>query len=94
MDQVSKIKKALAEIGGQIFSVTFEKKDGTIRDMVCRLNVQKDLKGTRPEANEKRIETLVKNGMVTVWDMVKNGYRVVNLSKIMKIKLNGVVYEF
>ncbi len=94
MDQITKIKKAVIETAGQIFSVSFVKKDGSTRDMVCRLNVQKDLKNTRPEANDKRIETLIKNGMVTVWDMVKNGYRVINLTTIIRIKLNGVVYNF
>ena len=31
--------------GGTIFSAEFVKKDGTVRNMVCRLNVKNRLKG-------------------------------------------------
>lgn len=91
---VKTIKKAIEETAGKMFSITFVKKDGSLRDMVCRLNVSKDVKGTNPEANEKRIKTLTKNGMVTVFDMIKKGYRVINLTTIKTLTLNKVVYTF
>lgn len=94
MNKVSNIRKAIEETAGQIFSIQFVKKDGSIRDMICRLNVHKDIKGSRPEANEKRVQTLFKNGMVTVWDMTKNAYRVINLTTIRTLKLNGTLYNF
>ncbi|BAF73356.1 SH3 beta-barrel fold-containing protein [Sulfurovum sp. NBC37-1] len=86
--QVSRFKvlKIINDTNGKIFAVQFTKKDGTLRMMLARLGVQKDLKGGNNGASEK-------NSLITVWDMVANGYRMVNLETLLTLKVGGVRYE-
>ena len=37
--------KLIESTNGKMFSVTFTKKDGTLRDMVCRMGVKKYVNG-------------------------------------------------
>jgi hypothetical protein len=73
LEQIKKTK-------GKIFSVTFVKKDGTIRKMTARLGVKKDLKGVGlsfdPTAKQ----------LVVVFDMHKRAYRMINLQTIITFK--------
>jgi hypothetical protein len=80
---ISKIKELA---GSQIFSVKFIKKDGTVREMVCRLGVKKHLKGGELAYDAKGM------GYLPVFDMQKEEYRMVNTNTILEIKINGVVY--
>jgi len=54
--------------------------------MLARLGVQKDLKGGSNGANEK-------NGLITVWDMVANGYCMINLETLITLNASGERYE-
>jgi hypothetical protein len=63
---------------GKIFTVTFTKKDGTIRVMNCRLGVTKHLKGGE--------STLNPNEYITVYDMQNKGYRAINRQTIIDVK--------
>jgi len=74
--------------GNNIFSVKFVKKDGTIRDMVCRLGVRKHLKG-----GELAYDAKARN-LLPVFDMQKKAYRMINISTLIELKLNGQVYKF
>jgi hypothetical protein len=71
---------------GRIFSVEFMKKDGTIRRMTCRRNVRKGLTGKgmayRP----------LGKGLLTVFDMNKGEYRMINLLSVTKFTINKVKY--
>lgn len=71
---------------GRIFSVEFKKKDGTIRKMTCRRNVRKGLTGKgmtyRP----------LGKGLMTVFDMNKGDYRMINLLEITKFTINKIKY--
>lgn len=80
--------EAVKSTKGKIFSVEFVKKDGSLRQMRCRMGVKKGVKGTRPEATAKRKETLAKNIMIGVYDMAKetNNYRTLNCKTIRKFK--------
>ena len=71
---------------GKIFSCTFSKKDGTIRKMIARLGVQKDLKDGNNGASYK-------NALITVYDMLNNGYRMINLSTLQCLKVHGTNYK-
>jgi len=51
---------------GRIFSVQFVKKDGTVRDMVCRKGVRKGVKGTGAGWGQGALKPLR-----TVYDMHK-----------------------
>jgi hypothetical protein len=74
-------------VGSKIFSVVFEKKDGTLREMVCRLGVKKHLKG-----GELKYKPEDKNYLV-VFDMAAQDYRTINVNTLRKFKLDGVTYE-
>jgi len=82
---ISKIKELA---GSQIFSVKFIKKDGSLREMVCRLGVKKHLKGGELAYDAKSL------GYLPVFDMQKEDYRMINTNTIVEIKINGQVYKF
>ena len=75
------IRTAVAKANGKLFSVTFLKKDKTIRKMVCRTGVTKHLKG-----GELAYDPIEK-GLLSVFDMQAQGYRMVNLNTIIDISL-------
>jgi hypothetical protein len=76
------------EIGNKIFSVSFIKKDGTLREMVCRFGVTKHLKGGEMNHDPKEL------GHLVVFDMQKEAYRTINFNTIKTIKFEGRLYEF
>ena len=69
-----------------IFSVVFLKKDGSIRKMVCRFGVKKHLKGGSLSFEP------IKRGLLVVYDMQKEGYRMINLKTISQIQMKGIEY--
>jgi hypothetical protein len=72
---------------GKIFSVTFEKKDGTFRKMLCRLGVKKHLKG-----GEMKYSPQARN-MLVVYDIQKDDYRMINFNTITELKAQGMIYK-
>lgn len=70
----------------KIFSVDFIKKDGSLRKMNCRLGVRKHLKG-----GELKFDTVEKN-LLPVFDMEKQGYRIINVSTIREIRYNNKTF--
>lgn len=72
---------------GTIFTVVFTKKDGTIREMTCRLGVKKHLKGGELKYNPNSL------GYLIVFDMQKQAYRTINTNTILTIKLKGITYD-
>jgi len=86
--QVSRFKvdEVIKSTHGKIFSCEFIKKDGSLRKMVARLGVAKDLKGGNNGASAK-------NSLVTVFDMVAGAYRMINLSTLTTLKVAGVTYK-
>jgi hypothetical protein len=62
---------------GKFLTVTFRKKDGTIRVMNCRLGVTKHLKGGT--------STLDPNKYITVYDLQSKGYRAISKENILSI---------
>lgn len=72
--------------GGRIFTVTYKKKDNTIRVMNCRLGVKKGVNGVGMSYNP----TL--KGLKPVFDMVKNEFRMLNLETIKRLSINGQDY--
>lgn len=72
---------------GRIFSVTFQKKDGSERDMVCRLGVTKHLKGGELAYEPAEYD------LMTVFDLQKNGYRMINLDTVKRVKVDGEEFQ-
>ena len=70
-----------------IFSVVFLKKDGSIRKMLCRFGVKKHLKGGKLAFDP------IKRGLLVVFDMQKEAYRMINLKTITNINMRGVEYN-
>ena len=71
---------------GKIFSVRYVKKDGTTRFMKCRTGVKSKLKG-----GELAFDPQAK-GLKVVFDMVANGYRMINLNTIYELRIGNKTY--
>ena len=81
---------------GKLFSVTFTKKDGTTRKMVCRLGVRKGVKGLE----RNRAEKDKKLGLMTVYDFnadrgngKQGGFRRINLRTLKRLQLGRKVFR-
>ena len=72
---------------GRIFSITFEKADGTVKTINARLGVRKHING-------KGMRYVPENyNLMVLWSMTDKGYRAVKRDKIKSIKSNGVLYS-
>ena len=71
---------------GEIFTVTFTKKDGSERIMNCRTGVKKGIKGIGRKFNP--IEKL----LIGVYDVQKMVYRMINLQTIKLLHINKHKY--
>lgn len=87
MTNAEKIKELLKSNGNKIFSVSFVKSNGELREMVCRLGVTSHL-STGEQASVAHIDKYL-----TVFDVQNNGYRNINCESLKSIKMNGVVYS-
>jgi len=83
-----KAKELIRETNGQIFSSTFIKKDGTHRLMTARLKVTKGLKeDAKPRPYEPS-----KYNLLCVYDMTKQGYRMININTLLTLTINKNKY--
>jgi len=71
---------------GKIFSANFTKANGDERTMVCRVGVQKDLKGKGLSYDPRKVNNLI------VWDMNANGYRTIKTDRLNWIQIEGDKY--
>jgi hypothetical protein len=71
------IAAMLRKTGGKFFSLTFEKKDGTIRHMVARIGVRKGVKGTGTQRPEN---------IFTIFDIQKGEFRCFAAERLISIK--------
>ena len=97
METPQNIRQKILSFGktGKLFSVTFIKKNGEERRMVCRLGVRKGVKGVELDRQKKD----KKLGYLTVYDFnadrtldSKGGFRRINLRTITKVRLGKVEY--
>jgi hypothetical protein len=72
---------------GKIFSATFVKKDNTIREINCRLGVKKGLNGQGMRFNP------IEKGLIPVYDMQKEGYRMININTLQELTFEGQTYQ-
>ena len=80
----------LDQAKGTFFSVTFEKKDGSLREMVGKKWEGKHLRGkpggnVNPVAHKPEYYTMAENGV---------GFRNVNLNTLKKAVVRGRTYTF
>ena len=71
---------------GKIFTVSFIKKNGELRDMNCRLGVRKGINGKGMSYNP----TL--KGLKPIFDMQKNAYRTINLESVVGLNIGRERY--
>jgi len=78
--------KALASLidqsNGKMLTVSFIKKDGSLRVLNGRLGVTKYIKGSTLNKNS--------NDYITVYDVQNKGYRSVSRDTIVAVRCNGV----
>ena len=85
---IMKINNLKSFVGTSIFSITFTKKDGSLRKMTARLGVKSHLRGgTKKFSDEER-------DLITVFDMNNNGYRSFKTSNVINLKCNGITINF
>ena len=77
------IKEMIKGTKGKFFSVTFVKKDGSVRSMTARLGVKKGIKGVGLKFDPAERDLMV------VWATDRKSYRMVNLRTISSLKING-----
>jgi len=76
-----KLDDIILNSGGKFVSVTFTKKDGSLRTLTGRLGVTKHLKGG--------VSTLDPDQYITIFDVVNKGYRAVNRATIQSVTFEG-----
>ena len=72
---------------GAVFAVTFVKKDGTVRKMLCRFGVKSYLKGG--EWANGQAGKPEHHWIAVVFDMEKQGYRSVPVNRLRQMKVGG-----
>ena len=83
--ELAKIK--IHDTNGRIFRAKFVKKDGSLREMVCRHAVRKYVKGVGRNFDPKDYE------LVGVFDMQKDAHRMINIKTLQALTINGTTYE-
>ena len=77
----------------KFFSVTFVKKNGEVREMLCKLNPQ-TWKG-KPTTNGGSLNWKpTEKGYLLVWDVIRGGWRTVNFQTLSKIRFGRKDYHF
>jgi hypothetical protein len=71
--------------GGKFLTVTFVKKDGTVRTLNGRLGVKKGLVGGKSNVDH--------NKYINIYDVQAHGYRNVNKETIIQVKFGGEIYK-
>ena len=76
----------IRKTNGKFFKVLFAKKDGSLREMTCRIGVKKGLRGGKSTTEHL-------DNIVTVYDVVAKGYRNINLYTVKYFKCGSVEYN-
>ena len=77
--------KMIKSTKGRWFSCTFIKKDGSIRNMNCRIGVHKGIKGVGHKFN--------KPNLVTVFDAQAKEYRMINVDTMLTFNCGGFSWK-
>tara|TARA_R100001143_G_C3255038_1_gene85218 strand:+ start:169 stop:450 length:282 start_codon:yes stop_codon:yes gene_type:complete len=83
-----KAKELINKSNNKIFTAEFIKKDGTHRLINARLGVSKGIKeNSRPRPYDPS-----KYGLICVYDMQINNYRMININTLLKLNINKTKY--
>jgi hypothetical protein len=81
------IRRLIEKTKGKIFSVTFIKKNGKKRTINGRLDVEKFVTGKGLAFDPK------KKGLIVVFDLQKNDYRMLNLKAITHFRCGAITFK-
>lgn len=84
----TKLLAMIEGLNGKLFSVKFVKRDGSIRQMLCRTGVQRNLKG-----GENKVAKRKDLPYIVVFDFGKMDYRMINPATALEVKSGGKVWE-
>jgi hypothetical protein len=91
------INRLIESAGSTFLTVTFVKKDQTVRDMNVQLFAGRDeLAGDAASDSAKQaVETRKANhpNLRAVYDIAKSAWRSINLDTVLRIKVRGTVYD-
>jgi len=82
-----KVNEVISLMGEKIFTITFVKKDGSVRVMNARRGVKKGVKGVGMSYNP------TEKDLVVVFDMQKEAFRMVNAKTVLEIKADKEHYK-
>lgn len=86
---IKEAKKLINSSNGKFFSISFnKKKDGAIRNMVCRCGVIPKNSKTQPKNSKKK-----NSKIITVWDSQKRDYRSFDLGTLISMRINKQTYK-
>lgn len=80
------LKALIRSTNGKIFRVNFIKKDGTLRKMVCRIKVRKNVNG-----NGHKIG--LHSAVIRVFDMQKLAFRSIPLDRVLDLLIARKEYQ-
>jgi len=87
MTKETQLLKFIKEtVGDRIFTAEFIKKDGSVRRMSCRLGVRKGVTGVGMAFDP------ISKGLLPVYDMQKQAFRMINLSTLLTLTANGETF--
>ncbi len=78
----------LANNGGKIFSIQFEKRDGSLRNMTARSGVYRG----RVTGAGMKYDPADRN-LKTVFDLGKNQYRMISTDRVTRMTIGGQTYR-
>ena len=88
MIKPEKVRELLRNTDGKIFRVKFIKRTTLEeRTMVCRIGVSKGVNGTGMAYDPKS------RGLITVYDMQKGDWRMINLDAVIDMRVDGTEYK-
>ena len=84
---VSQARKLMEESAGTFFSVLFTKKDGSLREMNCRIGVSIGVNGTGRSFEPSNYDLL------GVWDTGIKQHRMISLRNVHRLNIRGEQYK-
>ena len=99
LEKVNEVKNILENIGNRIATISFIKKDGSVRNMQLHKSQEliEQIKNSDPQRTASRKWTLSQNGMMCVQELTcdhKHQWRTVNLDTVTRIACDGNVRTF
>jgi len=79
------IKQFINEASNKFMTVTFIKKDNTVRTINGRMNVKKHLRGGECRLNRDKF--------LIIYSTADKGYRAINKDSILSVAVDGVIIQ-